>query len=57
MSEGGLYFTINADYAGIISTNLEYWGKITHKDKQGTFYVARQVIGDFSLRCKWHRAE
>ena len=46
MSEGGLYFTSNADYAGIISTDLEHWGQITYKNKRGTFYVARQVITD-----------
>ncbi len=36
----------NADYAGIVSTDLEHWGKITHKDTRGPFYMARQVIGD-----------
>jgi hypothetical protein len=46
MSEKGLYFTDNADYAGIVSTDLEHWGKITHKDRRGLFYMARQVIGD-----------
>jgi len=42
----GLYFTSNADYARVVSTDLENWGKITHKDKRGPFYMARQVIGD-----------
>lgn len=44
--EKGLYFTSNADYARVVSTDLEHWGKITHKDKRGPFYMARQVIGD-----------
>ena len=29
---GGVYFTSNADYAHIVSTDLEHWGKITHQD-------------------------
>ena len=43
---GGVYFTSNADYARIVSTDLEHWGKITHEDTRGPFYMARQVIGD-----------
>ena len=46
LSEKGLYFTDNAEYAGIVSTDLEHWGKITHKDRRGPFHMARQVIGD-----------
>jgi len=46
MSENGLYFSSNADYARIVSTDTEHWGKITHKDTRGPFYMARQVIGD-----------
>lgn len=50
MSEGGMYFTSNADYAGIVSTDLEHWGKITHTDTRGPFYMARQVIGKWYIR-------
>lgn len=46
MGQNGFYVTSNADYAGIVSTDLEHWGKITHKDTRGPFYMARQVIGD-----------
>jgi hypothetical protein len=40
------YLTSNADYAGIVTTDLEHWGKITHTDSRGGFYSARKVVGN-----------
>ena len=41
-----VYLTSNADYAGIVTTDLEHWGKITHTATRGVFYAARKVIGN-----------
>jgi len=43
---GELYLTSNPDYTGIVSTDLEHFGKITHKDKRGGYHSARQVVGN-----------
>ena len=46
LSDADFYVTNNADYAAIVSTDLEHWGKITHKDKRGGYYTARKIVGN-----------
>jgi hypothetical protein len=41
-----MYLTSNADYADIITSDLEHWGKITHKENRGGYYAARKVVGN-----------
>ena len=41
-----VYLTSNADYAATTMTDLQHWGKITHKDRRGGYYTARTIVGD-----------
>lgn len=46
LSTAGLYLTSNPQYAGIVSTDHEHFGKITHLDKRGGYYSSRKVVGN-----------
>jgi len=46
LAAAGLYLTSSPEYAGIVSTDHEHFGKITHLDKRGGYYSSRKVVGN-----------